>query len=80
MMVDTENGVSLDFMTAGTDFTPQHYAFLITEQEFDEVYGRILDAELPHWADPHQNQPNVINHHDGGAACIFPTPTATCSR
>jgi catechol 2,3-dioxygenase-like lactoylglutathione lyase family enzyme len=74
MMVDTENGVSLDFMTAGPDVTPQHYAFLISEQEFDEVYGRIRERDLPHWADPHQTQPNQINHHDGGRGVYFPDP------
>ncbi len=74
MAVETENGVSLDFMTVGTDITAQHYAFLISENEFDEVYGRIRERELPHWADPHQTQPNEINHHDGGRGVYFPDP------
>ena len=74
MEVATENGVSLDFMTAGEHITPQHYAFLISEDEFDDVYGRIIDRKLPHWADPHQTQPNAINHHDGGRGVYFPDP------
>jgi catechol 2,3-dioxygenase-like lactoylglutathione lyase family enzyme len=74
MAVDTENGVSLDFMTAGEHITPQHYAFLISEDEFDEVYARIRERALPHWADPHQTQPNVINHNDGGRGVYFPDP------
>jgi catechol 2,3-dioxygenase-like lactoylglutathione lyase family enzyme len=72
--VATENGVSLDFMNAGDHITPQHYAFLISEDEFDDVFGRILERELPHWADPHQTQPNAINHHDGGRGVYFPDP------
>lgn len=35
-MVTTENGANLDYMDTEGDITPQHYAFLTSESEFDE--------------------------------------------
>ena len=74
LMVETGNGVSLDFMDTDDDIVPQHYAFLISEAEFDEIFGRILERNLPYWADPHQSQPGEINHRDGGRGVYFPDP------
>lgn len=53
------DGVSLDYMqvTPGEDIRPQHHAFLVSEAEFDAIYGRIRERNLPHWADPHGRQP-----------------------
>lgn len=66
--IDMANGVGLDFgsIAADDDVVPQHYAFLISEDEFDAVYGRIVERGLDHWADPTQRRPGEINHHDGG--------------
>jgi Family of unknown function (DUF6186) len=46
-VVEVANGVSLDFMDADGDITPQHYAFLVTEAEFDEIFGRITARAAP---------------------------------
>ena len=46
-MVVTENGANLDYMDTDGEITPQHYAFLISEAEFDEVFGRIRDRSFP---------------------------------
>ena len=51
-----------------------HLAFQVTEREFDEVYARIVEREIPHWADPRRSEPNVINHHDGGRGVYFSDP------
>ena len=45
---------------------PQHYAFLVSEAEFDEIFGRIRERALPYWADPAQMRAGEINHNDGG--------------
>jgi catechol 2,3-dioxygenase-like lactoylglutathione lyase family enzyme len=73
-MVETENGVSLDFMAAGDDIHAQHYAFLISEAEFDEIFGRIEAKGLPFWADPHKAHPGEINRGDGGRGVYFDDP------
>ena len=52
--VQTGNEVTLDFMNADEKISPQHYAFLITESEFDEIFARIRARKLRYWADPAQ--------------------------
>jgi catechol 2,3-dioxygenase-like lactoylglutathione lyase family enzyme len=77
VMVETSNGVSLDYASVapGDDVATQHYAFLVSEEEFDEIFGRILERDLDHWADPQRSQPGRINHHDGGRGVYFPDPS-----
>ncbi len=73
--VDLANNVQLDFADAGDDeIRPTHYAFLISEEEFDEVYGRIRERNLDHWADPRASRPGEINHNDGGRGVYFQGP------
>lgn len=74
-VVGLDNGVSLDFLEAGEGPIPiQHYAFLIGEDDFDEVFGRIRERGLAHWADPYRNQPGEINRRDGGRGVYFEDP------
>ena len=70
-MVEIANGVSLDFMNVEGTVAPQHYAFLVSEAEFDEIFGRIRSQGLGHWADPGQSLPDQINHNDGGRGVYF---------
>lgn len=76
MIVDLDNDVSIDFhdVDADVEIQSMHYAFLITEDEFDAVYGRIVDRGLDHWADPMQSRPGEINHNDGGRGVYFGDP------
>ncbi len=73
-MVATANGANLDYMDTGGKITPQHYAFLVSETEFDDIFGRIQERKLPYWADPGQEQKDKINHHDGGRGVYFEDP------
>ena len=62
----------LDFASVGDrDVVGQHYAFLISEPEFDEIYGRIVERGLDHWADPQAKSPGQINRHDSGRGVYF---------
>ena len=72
-VVEVANGVSLDF-DVRDEIVPQHYAFLVTEEEFDAIYGRIRERNLPHWADPGRSRPDTINHNDGGRGVYFEDP------
>lgn len=74
LVVQTANGVSLDFDEAEGDVTPMHYAFLITDAEFDEIFGRIRERCVDYWADPGRRRPGVINRHDGGRGVYFRDP------
>lgn len=73
-VVEADNGVSLDFMENDGDIASQHYAFLITESEFDEIFGRIRERGLLYWADPGKRRPGEINHNDGGRGVYFEDP------
>lgn len=73
-VVAVTNDVSLDFMHDDGDFTTQHYAFLISEDEFDEVFARVTGRDIPYWADPAGSQPQEINHGDGGRGFYFRDP------
>jgi catechol 2,3-dioxygenase-like lactoylglutathione lyase family enzyme len=72
-VVELANDVSLDFMEEG-DVVPRHYAFLVTEEEFDEIFGRIRARELPFWAVPFGHRPGEINHDDGGRGLYWHDP------
>jgi catechol 2,3-dioxygenase-like lactoylglutathione lyase family enzyme len=73
-VVTTDNGANIDFMDADGEITAQHYAFLVSESEFDDIFGRIRERTLPYWADPAQTQRGEINHHDSGRGVYFEDP------
>ena len=75
MAVAVDNDVTLDFADADGDITPQHYAFLITEAEFDEILGRIQERGLTYWADPMARRSGEINHGHGGRGVYFEDPS-----
>jgi len=64
-VLELANDVSLDFMDDAT-VHPRHYAFLVSEAEFDEIFGRIRARGLDFWADPFEQHPGEINTQDGG--------------
>ncbi len=73
-VVEAANGVSLDFRRTHGEVTPQHYAFLLSEDEFDEVFARLEDRGLTYWADPGRGRPGEINRRDGGRGVYFEDP------
>ncbi len=73
--VATSNGVTLDVAETDQDpITPQHYAFLVDDDEFDAIFARIRQAGIDYYADPHHRQPGRINHRDGGRGLYFDDP------
>ena len=74
LVVELSNGISLDFHDKEGVIAMQHYAFLIGEEDFDGVSGRICGRELTYWADPGKQHPNEINHADGGRGLYFDDP------
>ncbi|MFG2073835.1 Catechol 2,3-dioxygenase [Nonomuraea maritima] len=73
-VVTLSNGVSLDVVQAGDAVPPQHYAFLVGDEEFDQIWGRIKERGLTYWADPHHQRPNQINTNDGGRGLYWSDP------
>lgn len=74
-VVTTTNGVSLDYMDqqATEQVVPQHYAFLVGDDEFAAIAGRLRDRGLPTWADPGHRTPGE-NRNDGGRGLYFDSP------
>jgi len=70
---------SLDFIDArehaGRDaITSQHYAFLVSEAEFDAIFARIQARNLRYWADPSRQHAGRINTWDNGRGVYFEDP------
>ncbi len=76
LAVELNHGASLDYAQVGTDeeIRPQHYAFLVSEDEFDAIYGRIRDAGPAALGRPTGSRPGEINHNDGGRGVYFQDP------
>jgi catechol 2,3-dioxygenase-like lactoylglutathione lyase family enzyme len=74
LVVDLENGVSLDYYQKEGKVAPQHYAFLVNDAEFDAAFERIKQRGLTYWADPARSKPGEINHHFGGRGVYFDDP------
>ena len=72
--VALDNGVTLDFIAADAELVIEHYAFLVSEPEFDQIFERIRARALPYWADPRHQEPGRINHHDGGRGVYWNDP------
>ncbi|MEW2394485.1 VOC family protein [Streptomyces sp. NPDC046862] len=72
--VEIANGVTLDYADSSGPITPQHYAFLVSEADFDEIFARIRAAGLTYWADPYHRRSMEINTNDGGRGAYFDDP------
>lgn len=74
-VVQVGDAVSLDFADRDGEIASQHYAFLVTEAEFDDVFARIRQRGLPYWADPYRRERDRLNEWDGGRGVYFDDPS-----
>ena len=74
LAVQTGNEVTLDFMNASGEITPQHYAFLIDEAEFDAIFGRVKAAGLVYGSTPWSAEDGKLNDWGRGRGVYFKTP------
>ena len=74
LSVSLDRGVVIQFAAPEIEIQPQHYAILVSEEEFDAIYQRIVDAGLEHWADPRGEQPGAFNRNSGGRGVYFRDP------
>jgi catechol 2,3-dioxygenase-like lactoylglutathione lyase family enzyme len=73
-LVTVGDELTLDFMDTEGEIKSQHYAFLVSEAEFDEIFGRIKARGLAYWADPGKKKRNEINRWDDGRGVYFEDP------
>ncbi len=62
--------LTLDFITRET-FEPQHYAFKVSEEEFDEIFARVKERGLVYGSGPFTSDDGEINHWNGGRGVYF---------
>lgn len=70
--VELGNDVFLDFANS-EDFRWNHYAFLVSEEEFDAAFDRIIGAGLDYHAGP-AGARGEIYFHSGGRGVYFDDP------
>jgi extradiol dioxygenase family protein len=72
--VEVDNEVTLAFLSTDEEIQVQHYAFLVDEAEFDQIFSRVKARGLDYWADPAHRHKGEINHNDGGRGVYFDDP------
>ncbi|GAB3903792.1 VOC family protein [Microbispora bryophytorum] len=71
------NGVTIDYADSIVDrdrIVMQHLAFLVSEEEFDDICARIAERGLPYWGGPHHLEPQQINHRHHGRGVYVDDP------
>jgi catechol 2,3-dioxygenase-like lactoylglutathione lyase family enzyme len=67
------NHVTLDY-DQHDNFEPHHYAFLVTEEEFDAAFARISDSGITFYADPACQQAGQVYRSRGRRGTYFRDP------
>ena len=74
LVVQLDNDVSLDFADDHGEPHSQHYAFLVDESDFDDIFARLKARGLPYWGDPFRRRPGEFNTNDGGRGVYWEDP------
>jgi len=71
--VKVNETLTLDFDN-DSDFDSHHYAFKISEAEFDAIFARIKAEKIPYGRGPMTPDDMTINHRRGGRGFYFRDP------
>ncbi|PCJ46373.1 MAG: bleomycin resistance protein [Moraxellaceae bacterium] len=72
-VVKVNSTLTLDFMNKD-NFSSLHYAFKVSEQQFDEILGRIKAEGIAYGSGPFDVTDEVINSRFGGRGVYFKDP------
>lgn len=75
VMVRVTPDITFDFMSTDREIMAQHYAFLVTEDEFDLIFTRVQERGLTYWSDPRHHDEGSINRLDDGRGVYFNDPS-----
>ncbi len=70
IVVRVNDTLCLDF-SSKAPFDSHHYAFKVTEEEFDEIFQRIKDEKIQYGSAPGEPDNMTINHNYGGRGVYF---------
>ncbi len=59
--VAIEHGLTVDFMNTSGSVAVQHYAFLVSDTQFDAAFARLRERGQTYWADPYRRRPKEVN-------------------
>ena len=71
--VQVNESLTLDFDERG-DFEHHHYAFRISEAEFDAIFDRVKAEAIAYGSGPRSRADMQINHRHGGRGFYFEDP------
>jgi catechol 2,3-dioxygenase-like lactoylglutathione lyase family enzyme len=71
--VRVNDTLTLDFDTRDR-FESHHYAFHVSDAEFDSIFGRIKTAGIPYGSGPRALEDGQINTRRGGRGVYFRDP------
>lgn len=73
IVVRVNNTLSLDFDNK-EQFLSIHYAFKVSEQEFDEIFARLQVEQITYGSGPGNADDMTINYNYGGRGVYFRDP------
>jgi catechol 2,3-dioxygenase-like lactoylglutathione lyase family enzyme len=65
---------SLDYLPGDGPIASRHFAFRVSEAQFDTIFDRVQARKIAYWADPFHQQPGAINRWDDGRGFYFDDP------
>ncbi|MDF5738725.1 MULTISPECIES: VOC family protein [unclassified Nostoc] len=71
--VDINDTLTLDFADAEA-FEQHHYAFHVSDEEFDAIFARVKEAGIEYTSDPMHHNKGQINHWNEGRGFYFYDP------
>jgi catechol 2,3-dioxygenase-like lactoylglutathione lyase family enzyme len=71
--VQINDGLTFDFADE-PDVQGHHYAFHVSDAEFDAIFGRVKDRGLAYGSGPFNHTDGKINHRRGGRGVYFEDP------
>jgi catechol 2,3-dioxygenase-like lactoylglutathione lyase family enzyme len=71
--VRVNDSLTMDFANS-TQIEVHHYAFKVSEEDFDAIFGRIQAEDIPYGSGPYSLEDMEINHRGGGRGVYFRDP------
>ena len=72
--VRVNDTLTLDVADHADPWKRNHYAFHVSDEEFDAVLNRVQSAAIPFGSGPHAYEDGKINTRDGGRGFYFLDP------
>ena len=71
--VQVNDTLTLDYDNRD-EFEAHHYAFHVTEDDFDAIFGRVQAEGITYGSGPYNSEDMDINHRKGGRGVYFKDP------